>query len=184
MRSIFFLILVFLLISCSEETTPKPKAYLSLDYPKPSYKKLDIQRPFTFKVSENALVKDLPKNWLKIEYPALKASVDITYRPIQNNLTELLIESQKLVFKHTQKAAQITSNEFVDDTKKVFGSIYDITGDAASQIQFHLTDSTHHFIKGALYFNIKPNYDSILPAINYIRKDISKLIETLEWETK
>ena len=60
--------------------------------------------------------------------------------------------------------------------------MYEITGNAASNLQFHATDSTHHFIKGALYFYAKPNYDSILPAVEYIKKDILRLIESLEWK--
>jgi gliding motility-associated lipoprotein GldD len=62
--------------------------------------------------------------------------------------------------------------------------LYEITGNAASHLQFHITDSTHHFIKGSLYFYVKPNYDSILPAVNYIKEDIFRLIETLEWKNK
>ena len=50
--------------------------------------------------------------------------------------------------------------------------MYEITGNAASHIQFHITDSTNNFIKGSLYFYAKPNYDSILPAVAYIKEDI------------
>ena len=62
--------------------------------------------------------------------------------------------------------------------------MFNVVGDAASQIQFFLTDSTHNFLIGSLYFYAKPNYDSILPALKYIEKDIIKLIETLEWDNK
>ena len=182
MRNIYFIFLSFIMFSCTEGFTPKPKGYLRLEYPKNTYKKLNLERPFLFDVSNQAVIKDLPNGWLKIEYPMLKASIDITYRPIKNNLKELLIESEKLVFKHTVKAEQIVSNSFVNDQMRVFGSVYEITGNAASQIQFHVTDSTDHFIKAALYFYVKPNYDSLLPAISYIRKDIAKIMETLEWK--
>jgi gliding motility-associated lipoprotein GldD len=133
-------------------------------------------------VSNKIILKDMPKKWLKIEYPSLKATVDITYRKVDNNLRELLIESEKLVFKHTSKAEQITSNDYLSDQKKVFATLHNITGNAASQLQFHITDSINHFIKGALYFKIKPNYDSVLPAVAYIKKDILHLIETFNWE--
>lgn len=175
------LIIVFLLFSCQESTLPKPKAYLNLSYPKTNYKQLELKRPFTFSVSTSSLVKDEQKNWLKIEYPQLKASINITYIPVQNNLNQLILESEKLVFKHTQKADKISPKDFINQEKRVFGSFYEISGDAASQIQFHLTDSTKHFIKAALYFNTKPNYDSILPAIDYIRNDVLELIETFKW---
>lgn len=175
---------VLLLVSCSKEELPKPRGYLSLDFPKTTYRTIEINRPYAFQVSEKSIIKYLPNNWLKITYPNLKASVDITYRPVKNNLKELLIESEKLVFKHTVKADQIVSNNFIDAKKRVFGSVYEITGNAASQIQFHATDSVSHFLKGALYFYVTPNYDSLFPAINYIKKDIAVLMETLEWDPK
>ena len=182
MRNIFILIFTVTFLSCKEDTLPKPKAYLSLTYPKKVYKKLTLKRPYSFDVLEGTKVINEPENWLTIKYPKLKASIDITYRPVKNNIKELLTEAEKLVFKHTIKADQIIPKDFVNSKKRVFGSMYEITGNAASQIQFHLTDSTDHFIKGSLYFYVKPNYDSILPAVSYIKEDILQLIETLEWK--
>lgn len=182
MRNIFLLLFTITFLSCKEDTLPKPKAYLSLTYPKKSYQKLALERPYSFDVLKNTKVKNDANNWLTIIYPNLKASIDITYRPVNNNIKELLTEAEKLVFKHTIKAEQIIPKDFVNPEKRVFGSIYEITGNAASQIQFHLTDSTHNFIKGSLYFYTKPNYDSVLPAVSYIKEDILRLIETLEWK--
>ena len=182
MRKFFSFLLVLMLVSCESETIPKPKAFLSLEYSEAVYSLLQLKRPYSFEVPENAKVSDEPKNWLKINYPEQNASLDITYRGIDNNLRELLIESERLVFKHTVKAEQIASNDYTNDAKRVYGKLYEITGNAASQIQFHITDSTKHFIKGALYFNTKPNYDSILPAVDYIKKDILRLMETFEWK--
>ena len=181
MKKLILLFSIFL-ISCGGETLPKPKGYLSLKYPKSDYTKLNVKRPYSFDISDEATVKDLPKNWLKIEYPKLNASVDITYRPVKNNLRELLMESEKLVFEHAIKADQITApREYLNPEKKVFGSIYEIAGNAASQVQFHATDSTKHFLKASLFFYTKPNYDSILPAVDYIKKDMIKMMETLQW---
>ena len=168
-------------MSCGDDVLPKPKGYLNLKYPENSYKKLNLKRPYSFNISKQAKVIDEKNNWLKIKYPKLKASIDITYRPIENNLKELLIESEKLVFEHTVKADQISSNDFLNKGKKVFGTVHEITGNAASQIQFHATDSSKHFIKGALFFYTKPNYDSILPAVDYIKKDIATIMESMEW---
>jgi gliding motility-associated lipoprotein GldD len=182
MRNIFILLISLIFMSCNEDVLPKPIAYLSLEYPKKEYKNLTIKRPYSFEVLKNTIVIDDKNNWLKIIYPNLKASVDITYRPIKNNLKELLTEAEKLVFKHAVKAEQIIPKDFLNSKKRVFGSIYEITGNAASQIQFHVTDSTNNFIKGSLYFYVKPNYDSILPAVNYIKKDILHLVETLKWQ--
>lgn len=176
------IILLMVCMSCGEETLPKPKAFLSLQYNPSTYKELSLQRPYSFEVSSNAVEKDEPKKWIKIQYPRLSASLDITYRKIDENLRELIVESEKLVFKHAVKAEQITSNNYTNDKLKVYGTIHEITGNAASQIQFHLTDSINHFVKGALYFDTKPNYDSILPAVAYVKEDILRIIETFEWK--
>ena len=172
---------LFLVVSCNDEQLPKPKGYLSLSYPVSTYKYLELDRPYTFEVSELAIVKDDRHHWLKIQYPSLKASLDITYRPVEGNLKELLTESEKLVYSHVVKAEEIVPKNFENMNKRVFGSMQQITGNAASQIQFHVTDSTRHFIKGALYFYTKPNYDSILPAVEHVKKDIIRLVETLAW---
>lgn len=182
MRNLFLTIFLLFFFGCKEDFLPKPKAYLSLEYPEKKYQKLSLNRPYTFEIQKNTKIVDDKNNWLKIEYPTLKASIDITYRPVQNNLQELLIEAEKLVFKHAIKAEQIIPKDFSNNEKRVFGTLYEITGNAASNLQFHLTDSTQHFIKGALYFNVKPNYDSIFPAVAFIKKDILQLIETLEWK--
>ena len=180
-KSLLF-ITIFILTSCKEEILPKPKGYLSLQYPAVSYQLEKVAKPYSFEVSNQAIIIEQPKFWSKLKYPKLKASIEITYRPIENNLKELLIDSEKLVYKHAVKADNIVPQDFQNSEKRVFGSMHEISGNAASQIQFHLTDSTNHFIKGALYFYVKPNYDSIMPAVDYIKKDIIRLVETLEWE--
>ncbi len=182
MRKLIPVLLTFFMVSCGDDTLPKPKAFLSLTYAKPTYKKLPLQRPYVFEYSSESLLKDEANNWLKVLYPKQKASLDITYRVIDKNLKELLTESEKLVFKHTVKAEQIVSNNYVDAEKKVYGTLHEISGNAASQIQFHITDSVTHFMKGALYFKTRPNFDSVLPAVDYIKKDILHLMETLKWK--
>ncbi|WNW01097.1 gliding motility lipoprotein GldD [Tenacibaculum sp. HL-MS23] len=182
MHKFLLLISAMLLLSCGEESLPKPKGYLSLEYPEKGYNKLNKTRPYRFDIAKNATVKTLPQNWLKIQYPKLKASVDITYRPVNDNLKELLVEAEKLVLEHTVKADHISWRDYADTDKKIYGKMCEISGNAASQIQFHVTDSTSHFLKGSLFFYTKPNYDSILPAVEYIKKDMIHMLETLEWE--
>ncbi len=186
MRKILFSLcsIILFLYSCDDAVLPKPMAYLSLKYPKKEYKKLSLERPFSFNVLKSTTIINEKNNWLKVTYPALKASIDITYRPVNNNLKELLTEAEKLVFKHAVKAEEIIQEDFINNKNNVFGSIYEITGNAASHLQFHVTDSTNNFIKGSLYFYVKPNYDSILPAVAYIKEDVLRLVESLIWKNK
>lgn len=174
----------FLFIACKEDVLPKPKAQLRLEYSKPEYSLTKSDCPYQFEFSKESFAVINQKCWVNIEYPKLNASINLTYRPIDNNLKELFLESEKLTFNHAIKADGITSVPYINEKHKKYGAIYEVTGNAASPIQFHITDSTENFITGAVYFNVRPNYDSIIPAIKYLQKDIIHLMETLEWKNQ
>jgi len=176
------LIISSLLNSCKEDTLPKPKAFLRLEYPSSNYQ-LTQTVPYQFETSKKATILVNNKYWMKIKYPKLNASIDITYRPVKNNILELLLEAEKLTTKHAVKADAIYGEVFEDNINKVYGKLNNVTGNAASPLQFHVTDSVHHFITGAIYFNTQPNYDSIYPAIKYLEKDLIHLMSTTRFST-
>jgi len=176
-------LLCFLVFSCKDEILPKPKSYLKLKYPIASYSKVQTSCPYTFEISNQSKLAVQNNCWVKIEYPKLKATVHITYREITGNLNEILLDVEKLTYDHTLKADEIpTAVIYENFDKEVYGKVNNVIGNVASNIQFSATDSTKHMLSGALYFYVKPNYDSILPAIKYIEKDMIHLIETLEWK--
>jgi gliding motility-associated lipoprotein GldD len=80
------------------------------------------------------------------------------------------------------KAEGIEETPFIEREQKRFGMIYDLKGDVASAVQFYVTDSTTHFLRGSLYFNAAPNRDSLNPVIDFLREDIVHLIETTQWK--
>lgn len=180
--SVVIIIIFAFLVSCDSETLPKPKAFLKLEYPEYSYHKLNTSCSYNFETSSNAVISVKNNCWLTIQYPTLKATIHITYRPVTNNLQEILKEVEKLTFEHTVKADVINAVPYENFDKRVFAKLYTIEGNVATNIQFRATDSLKHVLSGALYFYVKPNYDSIRPAINYLEKDIIHLIETLEWQ--
>ncbi len=113
----------------------------------------------------------------------MKATLYLTYQDVRNNnLDSLLVDAQKLALNHDIKANSIPEQPFINPDKKVYGMFYMINGNAASQAGFYVTDSINHFLNGALYFETKPNFDSIYPAVVYLREDIRKLMETVTWE--
>lgn len=181
-KSILLLLVLIVLNACKEQTLPKPKAYLRLAYTEASYQNPTSDCPYSFEYSQMAEAKPTSECWINIYYPELKASINMTYRPIDGNLKELLLEAEKLTYKHAIKADGISAQPFENKEKKVFGSLLEVSGNAASPLQFHLTDSSAHFITGALYFEVQPNYDSILPAIKFVEQDIKHLMETFEWK--
>ena len=182
---IFIIISIF--SSCEEIYTPRPKGYHRVTFPPKVYQKLDSIFPYKFAYPlyakiENDRQKDSEKYWINVYYPTFKARVHLTYRDISNNLNILEEDTRNLAYKHTIKADAINEKVWNNPEKKVYGILYEIKGNAASSIQFYLTDSTKHFLRGALYFNVHPNKDSINPSLNFIRKDIDKMIETFEWK--
>ncbi|WBU90378.1 gliding motility lipoprotein GldD [Cellulophaga omnivescoria] len=182
MRKYIFLIIVFgvLLVSCKEEALPKPKAMLRLEYPDSTAVDFAASK-YSFSYNAIGRVKKTNESAVTIEYPKMNGAIFLSYKPVEGNLSQLLSDAQKLSYEHAAKADNILEQPFVNPDAKVYGMFYDVKGDAASQSQFYVTDSTEHFLTGSLYFSVKPNYDSILPAAVYLQEDIRKIMETLRW---
>jgi gliding motility-associated lipoprotein GldD len=176
--------------SCQQDYTPKPLGYNRLDLPQPAYKALPDSLPYQFEYSVHAKLLDdtsaiSERFWIEIYYPAIKSNVHITYKRIasQTLLKEFLDDSYTLTSKHQIKAYAI--NEVI--TKTPSGKtavIAELEGEVPSQFQFTLTDSSKNFLRGALYFNTKVANDSLAPAIEYMKKDIMHMINTLQWKNK
>jgi len=190
MKNIFLLLTIVLSISCDNDPLPKPKAFLRLDYPKPKYKEVKTNLPFTFE--KNSIAKNIEtikvssdQNTLGVEinYPSIKGTIFLTYKKINKlNLQRYIIDAQNITQTHAKRADAIIGQPFVSFKNSVYGMLYEVEGNAASQYQFYVTDSINHFLTGSLYFYVKPNYDSILPAADYLKKDIQHIMETLKWK--
>ncbi len=183
MRCNFLLAGIFsllFLIGCKDEVLPKPKAQLRLEYPKGESKVVQTEN-YSFQYNSLATVKDLKRSSFTLDYPSIKGAIYLTYKPVQNNLNDLLSDAQKLSYEHVAKADNILEQKFINEDARVFGMFYEVKGNAASQAQFYATDSTKHFLTGSLYFYAKPNYDSIYPAAAYLQNDVRSILETLKW---
>jgi len=190
MKNIFLLLTIVLSISCDNDPLPKPKAFLRLDYPKPKYKEVKTNLPFTFEknsLADNIGVikssKDKKTLGLEVVYSSIKGTIYLTYKKIDSDSLQLFINNaQSITQAHAKKADAITKQSFANFEQSVYGMFYEVDGNVASQAQFYLTDSINHFLTGSLYFYVKPNYDSILPAADYLKKDIQHIMETLKWK--
>ncbi len=170
------------MVSCKKEPIPKPSAFLSLEYPVADYVKFENDCPFTFEMNEAAVIKRKSICNFEINYPKMKATLYVNYRPVSNNIKILLNDAQKLTYKHVIKADDIIEQPYLNSEKKVFGMFYSVNGNAATNAQFYATDSTRHFIDCSVYFYAKPNFDSIYPAADFIKNDMRRLLETLKWK--
>lgn len=184
-----FLIILLALapISCKKKYTPKPKGYFRIDFPNKEYLNWNSNYPYSFDHLSMAKVekdktKGAEKYWMNIQYPEYRATIHLSYKNIDNNLEEYLEDSRKMAYKHSIVADAITEQVYVNPESKVYGMIYRIKGNAASSVQFIATDSTKHFLRGALYFREHPNQDSLAPVIQFIDKDVVRFLESLKWK--
>lgn len=189
----YLLVLITVFYSCDDTMIPKPYAYLRLEYPEAKYAETEGEAPFSFEVNQLATkiraksIQSTTESYgVNIEYPSLKGTIFLTYKSIDNNpdnLTAFLQDAQKFTVEHMIKADEIPpSKEYINKTRRVYGLFTEVKGDVASPAQFYITDSIQHFLTGSLYFYAKPNYDSILPAADYLEKDIIRIMETVTWK--
>ncbi|NPA43605.1 MAG: gliding motility lipoprotein GldD [Chlorobi bacterium] len=174
--------LVFALGACRrEESVPKPEAYLRLEYPPHAYESARLPFPFTFDKSVHARPEITSDSTFNLYYPLMKARLHFTYSPVRGNLTRLLTDAEKLTYKHAVKADEFIYEDYANPRDSVFARIHYVTGNAASPLQIQITDSTRHFVTASLYFRAVPNYDSIRPPLEYLKKDVKRLVESWKW---
>lgn len=181
-----------ILAACNSESLPKPKGYFAISLPEKKYQVFDAPGyPYSFAyptygkvVKDTSFFEDAPENpwWINIDYPEFQARMHISYKAIggKNQFSILVEDAFKMTGKHSIKATSIDEIP-VKGGAGVEGIIFDVGGNAATGKQFFVTDSVRHFLRGALYFNATPNFDSIQPVEQFLYQDIQHLIQTLRW---
>jgi gliding motility-associated lipoprotein GldD len=174
--------------SSAPDYTPKPKGYNRIDLPPHRYRTLGAGHPYSFEYSQYAKVlRDssylAQPDWLNIYYPQLHANVQITYtnvvrdRKLYNKMME---DARKLTGKHQIKATSI-EEKILRTPNGMRASVFELEGEVPSQFQFYTTDSTKHFFRAALYFRTATANDSLAPAIEYVKYDMIKMLNTLNY---
>lgn len=184
---LFILLILLTITGCRPDYSPKPDGYFRIDPHQPVYKTISSPGfPITFEIPQNAHwsidsthLSSFP--WLNIIYPRYKATVYCSYLPInEKNKIQLFSESKDLVYRHGVKAEKIQAQVYEDPERHLYATLYSLTGNTATPLQFTVTDSTSYLFRGALYFNTSIQRDSIAPVIEYITQDMIHLIETLQ----
>jgi gliding motility-associated lipoprotein GldD len=193
-KTIFYILTIVIgvsVASCDNEEevfSPKPRGYFRINFPEKKYRLYDSICPYRFEIPVYAEMKQDKHNgadpcWLNLEFPKYKATVHLSYKTVTNNIANYLEDSHEFANRHQVKATGLDEIAVIRDSAKVYGLVFDIAGNTASSVQFYLTDSTHHFLRGALYFNSVPNIDSLRIVVDFIKKDILHLINTTSWKT-
>ena len=184
----FLLSSLLFLTGCENDYIPKPRGYFRIQLPEKSYSHFrSPDCPFEFDLpiyasvtpDTNAMAEAC---WKNVEFPAFKGTVYLSYKEIKNNLPKLIDDSRSLSMKHIAKASGMNELTFSDKENKIYGSYFNIKGNSASSVQFYLTDSASHFIRGALYFYALPNADSLNPVAEFVEQDVKHLVETFRWK--
>ena len=187
MYKLFIICFLLGLLACNESYTPKPRGYFRIEFPEKEYIKTETSGPFTFEIPKYSTLKadsssGADEYWYNLEFPQLKGKLHLTYKNLNHDLAKYIEDSRTLAYKHTIMAEAISEQVFISPEKDIFGILYEIKGNAASPYQFFATDSLKHFLRGSLYFDVYPNKDSLLPVFEFIKPDITHLIETIEWK--
>jgi len=188
---IFILPALAIFCACTHEYSPKPRAYARIELPDHEYVLPGAQKwdcPYSFEFSRYSFITVDPRYrdstcWYNVYYPKYRATIHLTYYPV-TNLARQIEENRKLAMKHIAKATQIEERVVDNPEERVYGIVYDFKGETASDLQFFLTDSTDHLLRGALYFNVRPNKDSLQPVIDYVKEDIDHIISSFRWRDR
>ena len=180
------MILVVISVSCRQSTTPKPRGYFRIDLPEKEYAIYHSNCNYQFEYPVYGKIvpysgDDAEPCWINIEFPSYKGTIYLTYKQVKNDLSSYTEDIRTLAYKHIIKADDIIEIPFYYPDRHVYGMIYNIRGNTASNLNFFITDSTRNFLSGALYFNAEPNKDSLAPVINFFTEDIEHMIETFTW---
>lgn len=198
MRQISFVLLTFMMLAtaCGEEAviTPKPRAYPRITFPEKTYQAFEkeycafgFQYPtYAEVIQDTSFFNEKPAHpcWFDIFYPAFDARLHFTYAPVRDKeeLDELKKDAFELVDWQNKRASYIEEIRIEKPQQQLEGMAFDITGPAASPFQFYLTDNQKHFVRASLYFNTHIKPDSLAPMYDFVKMDISQLINTFEWE--
>ena len=189
--NLLFILIILLsvaMVSCDGDYTPKPRGFFRIELPEKSYHLYNPDDcPFRFEYPGYAEVSyDTDPGsepcWINVVYPTFKAELNISYKPVNNNLNQYLEDSRNLAYRHTVRAEAINEKIIETGNPQVHGIYYELEGNTASAAQFFVTDSSKYFLRGSLYFNVAPQRDSLEPVINFLKEDIIHLINTLEWK--
>lgn len=195
MRYIILSCFILLMAACRPETyMPKPRGYFKVDLPEKSYRHFsEAGFPYEFDYPaygrpnrDTIMAGTRPENpyWMNIDFPDMGARIYISYKQIEGQETfeKLLNDAHELSYTAHGKRADYINTPSFNNGHGVRGVFYTVGGNAATRYQFFATDSVKHFVRGALYFDVAPNVDSLLPVNDFLKKDMEHMIETMRWK--
>ncbi len=204
-------ILFILFTACNSTYTSRKKGYFNIDFPERSYVLFDDPSfPYSFEypayakiVTDSTYFDSNPENpyWRNVDFPQFNARIFLSYKNIggkalykvkqpdgsykdslgTNQFDKMVNDAFNLTNKNEAVATSIKDSVF-RTPNGVTGVFFRVGGNAATAKQFFMSDSSRHFIRGALYFDTTPNADSLKPVQEFLQADIEHLINTFRWK--
>jgi len=188
MKLISILFLTLLVVACGDQTyIPKPPTYLRLELPDHTYKTYEDQCDYVLTVPEMFKVKQVADaNGLTchkdIEMGQLNGTIHFSFIDMVEPLSAYVNFANDKVDEHKIKATTINDYKIINDSNRVYCTMFELQGDVASPFQFYMTDSASNFVSGVVYFNSTPNYDSLKPSLDYLKVDLDYMINNFKWK--
>jgi gliding motility-associated lipoprotein GldD len=200
-KSLFFFAAFFTLIiastACNGDdatATPRPRGYPRIIFPEKGVVQAfnSPSCPFTFTYPNYATIErdvlffedKAPSDcWFNVKIPSLNAVIYCSYYDLgsKNKFEKLRSDAFTLAGKHVLKADFIEDLPF-QNNNGVKGFTFDIQGPAACPFQFYLSDSTRHFLRGAMYFNSAVQPDSLAPVLAFVKTDLQAMMQSFKWQ--
>lgn len=186
----FLLLLTGFLWACSQPNpVPKPSTYLRTQFPDHAYREYISPQSFKFRLADIYNSKNFEQtndqfSVQEIDLGPLNGTLFLYYVRIAaiDSLAEIINFANDKVDEHKIMADKIDFEQILHPLKKVYGTFFELKGNVATNFQFYLTDSTRHFLRGEVLLNCRPNYDSLRPALQYLKTDLQELVNSFEWQ--
>jgi gliding motility-associated lipoprotein GldD len=195
MRYIILSFFILLIAACRPDTyVPKPRGYFNIELPERAYQHFnepgfpyEFDYPVYGKIKRDTVFGGRRAEnpyWINIEFPTFSGKIYISYKDIRGVSTfdSLLEDAHQLSYTAHGKKADYIDTRVFNNGNGARGIFYKMGGNTATQYQFFATDSIKHFLRGALYFDVTPNVDSLQPVNDFLKKDMDRLISTLRWK--
>lgn len=181
---ILSLTMLISLLSCDGNKTfiPKPPTYLKIEFPERNYSTYNDECNFSFEAPSYFDIQHIKNSCNRdIHFKDLNGTLHLSYIKMDTTLSAYVNYALDKIDEHKVKATAIYDSVFINNDAKVYGTFFELQGNVASPFQFYLTDSTSIFMNGVIYFNTRPNYDSIKPVLDFVKQDLYKIMSTAEW---
>jgi len=203
----------FIFFSCNSTYVSKKRGYYKIDFPERKYVKFDKEGfPYSFEypvyaniIRDTTYFDNSTENpyWINIDFPQFHGRVFLSYKAIggqslykvkqangvykdslaTNQFDKMVSDAYSLTNKNDVAATSI-KDSLINTPNGLTGIFFKVGGNAATAKQFFLSDTTKNFIRGALYFDVTPNADSLKPVQDFLQADLDHIINTFQWKNK